>query len=120
MAIYELKAFSRWRKSEPLTNATLKHLVLELEKGKFETALGAGLYKKRLAKEGAGKRGGYRILLAWKSSKHTIFLIGFAKNEKANITSNHLKQFKSLAKQYFKLSDSAMTNLVLKGHLVRI
>jgi len=43
----------------------LSKAVHEIEKGLFETSLGSGLYKKRVAREGQGKSGDYRTLLAF-------------------------------------------------------
>jgi hypothetical protein len=60
---------------------------------------GGGVYKQRLRRSGQGKSGGFRaiILLRWKTIG--IFVFGFAKNERANITPDELKAWRVIAKQ---------------------
>ena len=41
--------------------------------------------KLRVARPGQGKSGGYRTLLAYRKSERSVFLYGFAKNERDNI-----------------------------------
>jgi hypothetical protein len=51
-------------------------------------ALGGGLRKVRVAREGGGKSGGYRTLYVFGGSAMPLFLMTvFAKNEKGNLTS---------------------------------
>jgi len=38
--------------------------VVEIQKGLIDARLGGGLIKKRVARSGHGKRGGYRVILA--------------------------------------------------------
>jgi hypothetical protein len=52
-----------------------------------DIALGGGLRKVRIAREGGGKSGGYRTLYVFGSEAMPLFLLTvFAKNEKANLT----------------------------------
>lgn len=51
-------------------------------------ALGGGLRKVRIPREGGGKSGGFRTIYVFGGRHMPIFLITvFAKNEKANLTS---------------------------------
>lgn len=62
-------------------------------------ALGASLYKIRVAAKGKGKRGGARVIYLWRVSKnHIAFLLAFPKNERENITKKELELLKSIAK----------------------
>ncbi len=50
-------------------------------------SLGGGLRKVRVARQGSGKSGGYRVLHFYRSSDMPLFLLTvFAKNEKTNIS----------------------------------
>jgi len=50
-------------------------------------ALGGGLRKLRVARQGGGKSGGYRVLYFFRTRRLPLFLLTvFAKNEKANIS----------------------------------
>ena len=50
--------------------------------GRVEGDLGGYLFKKRLARPGGGKRGGYRTIIGYRkgNSDRVVFLHGFAKN----------------------------------------
>lgn len=55
--ILKLKSFHKWAKSEGISDASLKRAVEEIAKGLVDADLGSGLYKKRVARQGEGKRG---------------------------------------------------------------
>lgn len=57
-----------------------------MQRGLIDADLGGLLFKKRVARPGGGKSGGYRTLLSARAVSRYIFLHGFPKNDKANIT----------------------------------
>jgi hypothetical protein len=59
--------------------------------------LGGGLIKQRVARQGQGRSGGYRVIIAHKARNRAIFLLGFAKNEKENISLDELQFLRRLA-----------------------
>jgi len=71
MRILKYRIFHQWAKSEKLTDSSLKQAVKELEEELFDTNLGGGLYKKRIARKGQGKRSGYRTIIAFKQIEVT-------------------------------------------------
>jgi len=85
------KDFARWQAGERLSDAALCDAVQEMENGLFDADLGGLLYKKRLARPGGGKSGGYRTLLSARIGSRYVFLHGFAKSEQANITQDEKK-----------------------------
>ncbi len=63
-------------------------------------ALGGGLRKVRIAREGGGKSGGYRTLYVFGGDTMPLFLLTvFAKNEKANLTKAEQAAAVALSKQ---------------------
>jgi hypothetical protein len=56
--------------------------------GSGEPDLGGGLFKKRLARPGSGKRGGNRVIIAYRPPKteRVLFTYAFAKNAAATLT----------------------------------
>lgn len=56
--------------------------------GSGEADLGQGLFKKRLARRGAGKRGGYRAIVAYRAPRtdRVLFAYVFAKNAASTLT----------------------------------
>lgn len=57
----------------------------------IDADLGGFLYKKRVARLGGGKSGGYRTLLSARIGSRYVFLHGFPKSDKANITQDERK-----------------------------
>jgi len=64
MRVLKVRTFARWARKERLSDAALQAAVGEMCSGLVDADLGGGLIKQRVARIGAGKRGGYRALLA--------------------------------------------------------
>jgi hypothetical protein len=56
--------FARWARKEGVTDRALRVAVAEMESGLVDARLGGGLFKKRVALPGGGKRGGARTIVA--------------------------------------------------------
>lgn len=63
-------------------------------------ALGGGLRKIRFAREGGGKRGGFRTIYVFGGSHMPLFLVTvFAKNDKADLTPTEQAAAVALSRQ---------------------
>lgn len=102
--ILERKDFARWQASEKLPDAALCKAVKEMETGLIDADLGGMLYKKRVARPGGGKSSGYRTLLAARIGSSYVFLHGFAKHDKPNITVDEKKALQYAGKVFLELS----------------
>lgn len=120
MHILKTPAFERWQKKTALTDRALRQAVYEMQQGLIEVDLGGGLVKKRVARPGAGKRGGYRTLLATNQDDKWFFVYGFAKNERDNIAHQELLALKLLAKHLLALSLQAIRTALHEGALKEI
>lgn len=118
--IFKTKNFARWARKEKLTDDVLKQTIDEMVKGLIGTDLGSGLVKKRVARKGKGKRGGYRTLLAFKQSDRTIYMFGFSKNERENIDEEEKQIYRKLSQFYLKLSRSDLVSLCNEGKLIEV
>lgn len=89
----------------------------EIMEGKAETDLGGGLFKKRLARAGGGKHGGYRTIVGYKkpSSDRIIFLYAFAKSEKANISEREEAALSLVAEAFVLATDKQIDQLLSEG-----
>lgn len=87
MRVFKNKWFNRWARSESITDPDLRNAAAEIVAGKVEADLGGYLFKKRLARAGKGKSGGYRTIVGYRKSgsDRLIFLYAFSKKAKANI-----------------------------------
>lgn len=85
MAVYKTRWFDRWARKQGLTTPSLCAAVREMTAGLYDADLGGGLLKKRIARPGQGKRGGFRTLVATNKGTRWVFVYGFPKNERSNI-----------------------------------
>ena len=92
----------------------------ELQEGNFEANLGGYLYKKRIRFKGKRKRGSGRTIICYKKDDRAIFIYGFAKNEKSNLSKKELIAFKELAKILLKLSLKDIDIALKNGDFIEI
>lgn len=79
MAVYKIRWFDRWARKEGLAEYSLCAAVQEMAHGLIDADLGGGLVKKRIARPGQGKSGGYRTLVATNKGDRWVFVFGFPK-----------------------------------------
>lgn len=122
---YKVKRFLAEAKKLKITDKSLIDTVngfmaLDMQ-GQQRHALGAGLYKLRLANvDCRGKSGGSRTILAIQQGKRLIWLHLFAKNNKGNVTACELRKLKMLTDILMGLSDSDVDKLVKSGELLEV
>jgi len=120
MKIFKHRHFHQWAKSEKLTDEALKKAVTEMNRGLYEGDLGGGLYKKRVAQAGQGKRGSYRTLLAFKQDEKAFFVYGYAKKDKANVNAKERAVYKDLAKTLLGLDEKTVKDMLKRGSLLEV
>lgn len=81
-----VRAFHRFAVKADLTPKVLRAAADEIARGLWDADLGGGLIKKRVARPGQGRRGGYRVIVAWSRGGRLVSLFGFAKNEAATLS----------------------------------
>lgn len=97
--ILKNKQFARFMKKNQITDSDLLKAVQQAEDGLVDVNLGGGLIKQRISRPNQGKSGGFRSILVFRALDRTIFIYGFAKNNRGNIRSDELKVLKELAKE---------------------
>ena len=118
--IYKVKSFQKWAKKQLIKDDLLLKAIYEIKSGLFDAKIGSFLYKKRIAFKGKGKRGSARTILAYKEGNKVIFLYGFAKNERDNITKKEQEALNEYAKMYMALSAAAIKKVVNLGELIEV
>ena len=91
MRVFALPQFTRLLRKERLPDAALCAVAQAVVAGRLavgEADLGDGLWKKRLARPGGGKSGGYRAIVAYRRprSDRVLFAFLFAKNAASTLT----------------------------------
>ncbi|MDR1784889.1 MAG: type II toxin-antitoxin system RelE/ParE family toxin, partial [Spirochaetaceae bacterium] len=105
MRRFKDKSFVRFARKAHIRDDDLLNVIAELEAGRIDANFGGYVYKQRVARQGGGKRGGYRVLLFFKSGERIIFYDGFAKSNLDNISDDKLLWFKEMAKYFMSLTD---------------
>jgi hypothetical protein len=120
MGVLKRKDFARWQAGEKLPDDALCTAVREMEAGMMDADLGGFLYKKRVARPGSGKSGGYRTLLSARIGSRYVFLPGFSKNDKANITQDEKKALQFAGKVFLELSADDLMKALEIGVLLEV
>lgn len=120
MRLLKTKPFSRWARKEGLRDRVLREAAEEMRHGLVDAELGGGLVKKRIARTGGGKSGGYRVLAATDLRRRCVFLYGFAKSERDNVDNTELASFKRIAQAYLGLDEGAVERALASGQLMEI
>lgn len=118
--VLKRKDFARWQSGESLPDTTLCEAIKEMESGLIDANLGGSLYKKRVARPGGGKSGGYRTVLSARIGSRYVFLHGFPKSAKANITANERRALQYAGKVFLDLSAEALSTALQSGVLLEV
>jgi hypothetical protein len=118
--IFKNKSFGRFADKAPITDPALREAVAEIERGLHDGDLGGGVFKKRIARAGAGKSGGFRTIVLYKVAQLAIFVFGFAKSDRNNIDNYEKEAFKKLAKEMLAYDDEALEKVVDSGVLIEV
>jgi hypothetical protein len=112
--------FHNWAKDEGLPDAKLCDAVAEIESGLVNARLGGFLIKKRVSGAGRGKSGGYRTIIAHRQGDRLVFLHGFGKKEKENISKKEKLALLKLGDHYMSLSDASIKKLVREELIIEV
>ena len=113
-------SFAKWAAKQQIPVGELSKAITQVDNGQFEANLGGNIVKKRIRFEGQGKRGSGRTIVCYKQNDRVIFIHGFAKNEKDNLSSKELAAFKELAKILLSLSEKQMATAIENSDLIEV
>lgn len=120
MRLFKTKWFARFARKEDIKDCKLSEAIREIEKGQIDAVLGGGLIKKRIPREGGGKSGGYRTIIAYKSNVRCLFLLGFAKSTAGNIDDNEFEELKKLAHSFLGSNNKEIAAALKIGRLEEV
>ena len=122
MRVFKGKRFDRWASTEGIVDADLCRAASEAFKGHVEADLGGYLFKKRIARSGGGKSGGYRTILGFRKSNaaRIFFLHGFPKNARANISIKEREALSIVAGGLVDASEAQIAALKTMGSVLEL
>jgi hypothetical protein len=118
--VFKYPRFCHFANKEGITDNELLEIVDQLEGDQADANLGGDVYKVRVARQGEGKSGGYRVIVYFRNEFRTFFVYGFPKSDRDNISRKELKAFKEGAKKDFKLTDAGIRTWLDHGTLTEI
>ena len=120
MRVFKNTWFHRFARKEGITDAALCDAVARAARGQVDADLGGGVLKQRVARQGAGRSGGYRVILLFRVGDRALFVYGFAKSSRANIEDDELATFRRLATEVLALSGAQLDALLEAGRFVEV
>jgi len=111
MNVFMTKWFARFARRELIANESLLEAIARAEQGLIDADLGGGLIKQRVARQGKGRSGGFRAIIAYRVKNRAVFLYGFAKSERENIDTKQLATAREIAEKWL----AADANRIARG-----
>lgn len=113
--IYKSKWFAKFAKKEIITDNALCKAIKDAEDGKIDADLGGGVIKQRIARENAGKSGGYRSIILYRYADKAFFVYGYSKSKQDNISKAEVLAFRDMAELVLSLPESEVEILLKAG-----
>ena len=120
MKLLKNKEFARFARRAGLSDTDLCSAASQADRGIIDADLGGGVIKQRIARRGKGKSGGFRTIVLFKINDRAVFVYGFAKNERSNISLSELTAFRKLAAEILAYDDTALDQAVKVRALIEI
>lgn len=120
MKLYKTPQFKRWARKNDLEDDDLCNAAREMAEGLYEADLGGGLFKKRIARSGQGKSSGFRTMIASNRKDRWVFLYGFAKNERSNVSGKEQEALKDFASDLLALTPQEFEKAKLNNKLTEV
>ena len=119
MRVFKTKSLARFANRERIGDTGLTEAIARAERGLVDADLTGGLIKQRIARQGSGRRGGYRALVAFRKGDLAVFMFGFAKNDRDNIGPDELTALRLIGRQWLG-DDSKIVKDLAAGILIEV
>jgi hypothetical protein len=115
LRIFKTKWFAHFARRARIGDRLLQEAIERVERGIIDADLAGGVIKQRLARQGQGRSGGYRVLIAYQRSRRAVFLYGFAKSERDNIADDELATLRDIATAWLRMDSSRLERALAEG-----
>ena len=120
MRIFVTMPFRRFARNERIKDTELRATIERAEAGLVDANLGGDLIKQRVARPGQGRSGGFRTIIAYRRGKRSVFIHGFVKSDRDNISAKELRELQDAAKVLLSLDDKGIKKAVNERRLVEV
>lgn len=102
----------RFARREKIRDADLCAAVARAERGLIDARLGGGLIKQRVPRQGQGRSGGFRTIIAYRHGERSFFIYGFAKSEMENVAGDELRAIIKFAAGLLLMTDELIDEAI--------
>ena len=120
MRVYRMKTFRRFQRKEGIGDDELREEIRRAERGLVDAELGGGIIKQRIARRGQGRSQDIASSLPIARSACAVFLYGFAKNEKDNISDDELSALRQIAADLLRASQDDLERMIRDNRLTEL
>ena len=120
MQLFMTRWFARFARQEKIANAALREAIERAERGLIDADLGGGLIKQRVARQGQGRSGGYRALIAYRLGHRAICIFGLAKNDRENFKEDELEVACEIGRIWLPATDEQIALGTRDGQLIEV
>jgi hypothetical protein len=117
--IFKTRTLAKFTQRNRISDSSLVAAVERAVRGLIDADLGGQVIKQRVARPGEGKRGGFRLLIGF-GPERSVFLFGFAKNERENIEDKELKTLREIAATFLKAGEDRIAQALKDGTLIEV
>ncbi len=103
-----------------VSDLRLATAIAEMEAGLMGAELSKNLYKKRIALQTRGKRGGGRTIIIYKKQEKAFFIYGFAKNEKESISTMETEAFKKYGDILLNMDQKQLNDAIIGREITEV
>jgi hypothetical protein len=120
MRIFKTRWFARFVRHERIADTSLIEAIARAERGLIDADLGGGLIKLRVARQGQGRSGGYRMMIAYRAKDRAVFFYGFAKSDRENLNQNELLTARKVAADFLAMDADGLAKAIEEDEIEEV
>ena len=120
MRVNKTRLFAKFARRERISDAALVEAIARAHRGLLDADLGGGLIEQRVARQGGGRSGGYRTLIAVRFGARAVFLFGFANNDRDNVSEDELAELRVTARSWLAAGKVLIERALEDGALIEV
>jgi hypothetical protein len=120
MQIFKTRWLARLARHERITNESLREVVARAERGLIDADLGGGLIKQRVARQGQGRSGGYRMMIPCRAKDRAVYFYGFAKSDRENLSQNELMTARKVAADFLATDADGLARAIEEDEIEEV
>lgn len=120
MRTFKTKWLARFAKREGISDRSLLEAVKRAGRGLIDADLGGGVIKQRVARQGQGRSGGYRVIVAYEARDRAVLFYGFAKSDRDNLEPGELTTVREVAADWLAADDERIEQAIAENEIEEI